>query len=122
MSPTSPAVAVLQHRTRHDVDASLGHLAELQQVAHQEDWTFEIEYRLYDAAPTMRGFLLGDRHLFLGYTAWNDEGLTAQGRYLLHVQAGSEATQLEIEWFRSWFDRVFAHARRPDDSSDPDEG
>jgi len=120
LSPASPVIARLEHRTRHDVDASLGHLVELQEMARQEGWTYEIEVRMYDAAPTMRGFLLGDRDLFLGYTAWAGDSLTTQGRRLLHVPSGTEASDLEIEWFMTWFDRVFAHARRPDTGpSDP---
>lgn len=112
VAPTSPVVGVLEHRTRHDVDASLGHLAELQEMARQERWPYEIEYRMYEAAPTMRGFLIDDRHLFVGYTAWTGDRLTTQGRRLVYVPAGTEANDLEIEWFRSWFDRVFLHGRR----------
>jgi hypothetical protein len=115
MSPRSPVVAMLEHRTPHDVEASLCRLVELQEMAREESWPYDIEYRMYDAAPTMRGFLLDDRHLFLGYTAWSGDRLTTQGRHLLHVQGGTAATDLEIEWFMSWFDRVFDHARRPDD-------
>jgi hypothetical protein len=113
VSPTSPIVAQLEHRTRHDVEASLCRLAELRSIARREGWTYDIEYRTYDAAPTMRGFLVDGAHLFLGYTAWVDDVLTTQGHSLLHVEAGTPAADLEVQWFRSWFDHTFAAAGRP---------
>jgi hypothetical protein len=115
MSPSAPVVGRLQEGTRQDIAANLGHLAELEKMVADQGWPYEIECRTYGVPPTMRGFLLDDRHLFLGHTAWDDGQLTTQGRHLVHIQRGTEASDLQIEWFASWFDWVFAQARPPAD-------
>lgn len=116
ISLINPKMRANEYLPKHWVLESRATLNRLEKIALEETTRVKIVCNTYDYIPCIRGFLIDNQHLFLGYFYWVTSGKTVELKGAEQPHAYYKRSPENERFFRlfeSWFDNAPHHQAIP---------